>query len=329
MAAHMRNGRSIAVGRVLILLIWGGMLTLLPAPSPSVQAQPDPATLAQQLIRQAWVIGPSDLGFAPLSQELLARTGLSGPALAAALQAGPHAPPKALSSWTYWALLSAQGVDLRQVAAGQVPSVLLGLVRGPAGARLGSVPLPQPLGVVAFASSVAFAVALLDLSSGQAVAFVLLPASPLAAAPFFVSDLLVIQVLVGVIQSAPTVPIFPAALACPALAVQFPFSVQVGSGLPLVTVADSTGQMLFQISDGGLGVLRLSSSGPVLFSAMTTGSGATSIGFLFGAGSSAVRIPVGEPFRLVVTGAERTACVQGIEYSFGFGAVLLGVAAHN
>ncbi len=87
--------------------------------------------------------------------------------------------------------------------------------------------------------------------------------------------------------------------------------------------------MLFQVSDGGLGILKLSSSGPALFYTVMVGSGATQIGFLFGAGSTGVRVPVGEPFRLLVTGGERTACVQAITWSFGFGAVLVGLAAHN
>ena len=299
LATHARHKKNI-----IIFLAFGLVLTL--GPTSNSEGQPDPGTLVQQLMRQAWVIGPTDLGFAPLRQELAARTGLSGTALAAALQAGPYASPRAFGSWTYWALLSAQGADLRRVAAQQVSSVLLGLLRGPPGSQLGSISLPQTFGVVAFASSLAFALALVDLSGGQPLAFVLLPSSPLLAAPFSVSDLLIIQVLVGVIQSTPTVPIFPVALACPTLAVQFPFSVQVGSGLPLVTVTNSEGQMLFQVSDGGLGVLRLSSSGPVLFSTVTTGSGATQIGFLFGAGSSAVRIPLGEPFRLLAS-ADRYA----------------------
>lgn len=324
MITHKRRNLGI-----IVLMIFGLVVALAPTSSLVVQAQLDPGTLAQQLIRQAWVIGPTDLGFVPLRQELLARTGLSETALAAALQAGPHAPPLAVGSFTYWALLEAQGVDLRQVATRQVSYLVLGVLRGPHSTRLGSIPLPQTFGVVVFASSLAFALAVVDFSSGQVVAFVLLPVSPVLAASFSISDLLMIQVLVGVIQSTPTVPVFPGAVACPSLAVQFPFSVQVGSGLPLVTVTDSQGQMLFQISDGGLGVLRLSSAGPVLFSAMTTSAGATSIGFLFGAGSSTVRIPVGEPFRLVVTGGEKTACVQAIVYPLGFGAVLLGLAAHN
>ncbi len=297
------------------------------AASPGVHGQSDPGTLIQQLIRQAWVIGPADLGFPLLQQELLARTGLSGPALAAALQAGPYASPQALGSWTYYPLLSAQEGDLRRVAARHLPSLLLGLLSGPM--RLGNAQLPATVGVAVFASSFAFAVALVELSGGQPVAFVLLPASPLIAAPFTISDLLIVQVLVGVIQSTPAPPLFPVALACPSLPQQFPFSVQVGSGLPLLVVTDAAGAVLFQVSDGGLGILRLSSSGPVLFYTLTLGSGATQIGFLFGAGSSLVRVPVGEPFRLVVAGGERRACLQAITWSFSFGAVLIGLAAHN
>jgi hypothetical protein len=284
--------------------------------------------VVQQLIQQAAVIRPSDPSFAALQQQFIVRVGLSSPALAAAFQNSPHGQLQDYSGgMTYSPLAANQALDMKSVATGQMQSALLGVLQVPAGAHMGSISLPAQLGVAVMAGS--FVVVLIDLTSGQIIAFILLPVSPILAVVFFPA-FSVIQVVIGLILTTPTIlfpfPI-PIPFACPGLPIIQPFNVQVGSGLPLVTVTNGS-QPLFQVSDGGLAQLRVTSFGPSLnFSLM--GAGIFSFGILIGAGSSQVQIPFATAFRLLVQGGGKTACIQAIAFSFGFGAMLTGTAAHN
>lgn len=322
-----RIQRAIVTLMIALLMVATGAPVVTVAEKDHPDQGNDKGMLVQQLIQQATIIGPGAPIFTSLQAQFTAWLGLSGMMLAASFQSDARGMPQAYSGMAYYLLASAQGLDMRSVASGQVQSALLGVLQVPMGAHLGGVSLPGQLGVAVMSGS--FVIVLIDLATGQIIAFILLPVSPILAVVFFPS-FLVIQVVVGLILTAPTFlfpfPI-PILFACPALPTVLPFNVQVGSGLPVVTVTNGS-QPLFQISDGGFGVLRISSFVPSLsFSVMATGL--FSFGLIIGVGSSQERIPFGTSFRLLVQGGGKTACIQAVTFSFGFGAILTGIAAHN
>jgi hypothetical protein len=119
----------------------------------------------------------------------------------------------------------------------------------------------------------------------------------------------------------------PILFACAGFSMSLPFTVAIGSGQPILTVSNGS-QPVFQISDGGFGLLRITSFGASLsFSLVATT--VFSLGVIIGRGTSQARIPFGTPFRLLVQGGGKVACIQATAFSFFFGAVLTGTASHN
>jgi hypothetical protein len=157
---------------------------------PVVRAQSsDMNVLVQQLNQQASVIGPTDPSFASLQQQFGAQMGMSGAMLAAAFQAAPQGAGQSYSGVNYFPLASAQNLDVRSVAAGQTPAALLGVLQFTASVRMGSMVLPTQLGIAVMSSP--FAVVLIDLATGQIVAFVLLSITPILAVTFVPSFTLI------------------------------------------------------------------------------------------------------------------------------------------
>lgn len=294
---------------------------LLVAQAPQEPNQQTVTLLAQQ----AQVILPTDPRFNGLLMQFSSRIGLSGPGLANAFLTSPQASPVSLGNGiVYYPLVSAQNLNMTQVANGQIQATLMGVMTVPQGATLGGTTLPQRLGVAAMTGS--FVVVLIDLSTGAIIAFLILPDTLILSFLFFPA-IIIIQVIVQLIF-IPIFPFifFPFFLACPALPNVLPVNVPVGSGAILVT------NPAFQIQEGGLFIMQpnllIKSFGPSLqFTLMSVGS--LQIGFIGGGSTGRARLPIGIPFRLLVQGGGKTACLQAAVISYLFGMVITGTLAYN
>lgn len=318
---------AMLLGGTLLPLGVGDVRTAQAAAHPS-QPMP-PLQAVGQLAQQAQLVFPGD----PRFEELHARWREQMPAVPQALQAQPRGHPISLGRGiTFFPFRSVESLDLRQIASGQIPAALLGVLQLPPGTKLGGHPLPPSVGVGAMHGSLVLV--LFDLTTGTVIAFVLLPSSLILVFTFF-PVLVVIQVLVHLIFVVPVgfpiFPFLPVAFVCPALPNVLPVSVPVGSGVPLLSLPGA-----FEIREGspspppptGLPALQIRSLGPaVQFSLLSAGG--LQLGFLGGGATGTVRLPLGTPFRLLVQGGGKTACLQAVVLAFGFALQILGTIAHN
>jgi len=285
------------------------------------------------LAQQTQVILPGNPQFNALLSQFIARMGLSGPGLASAFLTGSPGTATSMGNGiTFNSLASAEGLNMTLIANGQVQAALLGTLTVPSGATLAGIALPQRVGVAAMAGSLILV--LIDLSSGNVLAFLILPSSLILTFVLFPVSV-VVQVIVQFLF-IPTIlfpffPIFPVFLACPALPNTAPVSVSVGSGATLVTV-NNGGNPVFQINEGTLldpqPSLRIVSFGASLqYTLLSTVN--LSFGFIGGSSTGRARLPIGVPFRLLVQGGGKTACLQAAVISFGFSLVISGTVAFN
>jgi hypothetical protein len=312
-----------------LLLVY---LTLSPALLIKAQGQQPSQETVVLLAQQAQVIRPGDPRFSGLSTQFAARMGLSGHALAAAFLSGPLGSATQLGNGiVYYPLLSSQGLDMRLIAGGQQQTALLGILHLPQGATLAGGALPQRVGVAAMAGSLVLV--LIDLTTGQIIAFISLPAA-LILAFFFFPVLIVIQVVVQLIF-IPVIgfpfPIFPIFLACPALPNMLPVHVTVGSGALLLSLPGA-----FELREGdispfpapGQPTISVRSLGPsVQYSLLSPGT--LQLGFIGGGATAKAELPISTPFRLLVQGGGKTACMQAVVIPFGFTLIISGTISYD
>jgi hypothetical protein len=294
--------------------------------------QPTQQTVAV-LAQQTQTILPTDPRFPALLTQFSARIGLSGPALTGAFVSQGLAVPLG-NGMSHTPLVSAEGLDVRQIASGQIPAALLGILTVPQGATLAGVALPQRVGVAAMTGSLVLV--LIDLATGNVLAFLIVPEALILTFAFF-PVFVVFQVIVQLVFIPtiffpfPIFPIFPIFLACPALPNVAPITVAVGSGATLVTVQNG-GNPVFQIREGLLldpqPSLRIVSFGASLQYTLLS-AGSLTFGFVGGGSTGRARLPLGIPFRLLVQGGGKTACLQAAVISFGFGLLISGTVAFN
>jgi len=304
-------------------------MTIGPALMVRAQGEPSQQTVVL-LAQQAQIVRPGDPRFPQLLSKFTSQVGMSGQALAAAFLAEPLAQATQMGNGIiYYPLVSSQGMDMRLIASGQQQAALLGILEVPQGATLAGGALPQRLGIAAMAGSLI--IVLIDLNTGQVIAFIILPAAIILAFLFF-PVLIVIQVVVQLIF-IPVIgfpfPIFPIFLACPTLPNSMPISVAVGSGAPLLSLAGA-----FELRDGGFfglpmqPTLIIRSLGPALqYSLLSPGS--LQLGFIGGGSLGRAALPVGVPFRLLVQGGGKTACLQAAVLSFFFTLQIVGTIFYN
>lgn len=110
--------------------------------------------------------------------------------------------------------------------------------------------------------------------------------------------------------------------ACSGLPNQFPFTVAIGSGTPIVSL---TGVM--QIKDAGwfFNALQIQSLGPALTFQRYTSLGSIAWGFIGSFSTATIPYSSLGTFLLLVQGGGKTVCIQGV---VGYGTVY-GYASHN
>ncbi len=109
---------------------------------------------------------------------------------------------------------------------------------------------------------------------------------------------------------------------CSGLPNQFPFTVAIGSGAPIVSLAG-----VMQIQDAGwfFNALQIQSLGPALSFQRFTSFGLVQLGFIGAFSTATIPYTSLGTFLLLVQGGGKTVCVQGV---VGFGTVY-GFASHN
>lgn len=117
---------------------------------------------------------------------------------------------------------------------------------------------------------------------------------------------------------------FPIVLpgACSGLPNQFPFTVAIGSGAPIVNLAG-----VMAIKDAGFffNALQIQSLGPALSFQRFTSFGSIGLGFIGSFSTASLPYSSLGTFVLLVQGGGKTSCIQGV-VSFG---TVFGFASHN
>lgn len=110
--------------------------------------------------------------------------------------------------------------------------------------------------------------------------------------------------------------------ACSGLPNQFPFTVAIGSGAPIVSLPG-----VMQIKDAGLffNALQIQSLGPALSFQRYSSFGMVQLGFIGSFSTASLPYVTLGTFVLFVQGGGKTVCIQGV---VGFGSVY-GFASHN
>ena len=323
--------RGLLIGLLSAALTFGPQTALLAQPT----APSPPPSVIHQLAQQAQVVLPGHPQFGALLAQWQARAAALGlGATPQGLQAQPQATPIPLAQGaTFVPFQGASEVNLAQVAQGQLPAALLGWLQLPPGARLAGQPLPPTVAVGAMHGSLVLV--LIHVTTGQVIAFLVFPAAPIVAFTFFPA-LVIVQVVVQLIF-LPAVgvpfPVFPwpwpVAFACPALPNALPVFAPVGSGAVLLTLPGA-----FELREGGPSpspsrpTLLVRSLGPALqFSLIAPGT--LQLGFVGGSAAGQAKLPVGAPFRLLVQGGGKTACLQGTVSGWFFPAMITGTLYHN
>jgi hypothetical protein len=110
--------------------------------------------------------------------------------------------------------------------------------------------------------------------------------------------------------------------ACSGLPIQFPFTVAIGSGAPIVSLPG-----VMQIKDAGFffNALQIQSLGPALSFQRFTSFGSFTFGFIGSFSTATLPYSSLGTFVLLVQGGGKTVCIQGV---VGFGTVY-GFASHN
>lgn len=334
----MRSGlrvwaKGLLIGLLISTLVFG-QVALYAQTTPTLNQTSSPQQVIPQLAQQAQVILPGHPQFA----DLLAKWQTHAAALGAApqaFQAQPQGTPIPLAQGvTFVPFQGASNLNLVQIASGQLPAALLGLLQLPQGANLAGQPLPQSVAVGAMTGSLVLV--LIDLTTGQVIAFIVCPASLIVTFTFF-PVLVIVQVIIQLIlfpTFAFPFPFFPwpFAFACPALPNALPVFVPVGSGAVLLTLTGA-----FELREGGATPfpppsgqpsLLVKSLGPSLQYSLIA-PGTLQLGFVGGSSTGRAKLPVNAPFRLLVQGGGKTACLQAQVVAFGFALQIVGTLHYN
>ncbi len=344
--------KGLLIGVLSAALVFGGpfgpgslfpqmAIAQTPQPSqPPAQAglPPEAQQVGQWLAQHARVIWPGDPQFALLHARWTQLVGAQGLA-PQGLQAQPTGQPIALGSATFTPFAEAAQLNLSQLAQ-QGRAVLLGTLQLPAGAQLQGHPLPQQLVLGAMPGSLV--IVILDPSAGTVIAFIWLPSFVLLWWPFFPPIYCVYLILYWVFLVVPGPgpgpgpwpwpwwpwPLPAPGLGCPALPSNVPGTVSVGSGATLISLTGA-----FALREGGLDfmgrpTILVQSLGPSLtFSSVSAGF--VQWGAVGGSSTGRAKLPTSGPFRLLVQGGGKTACLQGTVSGWFFPAMITGTLYHN
>lgn len=303
--------KSIAVALLALVLLVG-----LVAPLGLVQAQQTPPPTSSQIE----VILPGDAKFADLESKLEAAAKISGSAWLDEFKKH-QTLGEVRSSNGLQGTLFVDAVTAINVLTGQAPFAVYGTITIPSGFKLGQKDFAGNYGIVIIKGSLI--IALIDLKTGSTGAFVVVPGdgqaillSPLLF-PFF-SPLGVFQVLFSLLTGAtPTAPPpgqpQPPQTSAPACPQDLPhksdLNVPLAAPATIVTVKDSSGTALFEVSAAPPGILIVQSFGTSLQFTYTI-SGQLHIGLIIGPAMEELSLSKDVPFALWVTNGAKTACVQ-------------------
>ncbi|OGF53842.1 MAG: hypothetical protein A2Z21_10355 [Candidatus Fraserbacteria bacterium RBG_16_55_9] len=266
------------------------------------------------------IVFPDDATFPELETKLQEKSKLTGSAWVEEFKKQPILA-RVRTSTGLQGTLFPNSVATINVLTGQVPFILYGTIEIPAGAKLGQKDFSGSYGIVLFSEP--FVIALIDLTTGDVKAFVVVPAQgqtiPLFSLPLSLfSPLWVFQVLASLITvaaPAPPAPVPPPApqLPAPSCPKELPnksnVNLPLNAAAAIISAKDSSGAALFEVSVTPPGSLTVQSFGASLQFTYTTAL-ERRLGFIIGPGSQSVSLSVEVPFVLFVTNGTKSACLE-------------------
>ncbi len=277
------------------------------------QPQPTPGFTVQQ------VITPGSPQFAQMSAQIMAKLQAAGLAQALA-QAQATQVPQGQN-------VAPLGTAPQEINIQQLKNtyVFTGVLQLPQNATVSGYTIPAGKYLTAIGEDPIFV--LIDIFTGQIVVIIIVTTPPIFT-PF---NLLIF--FFGWFFSPFPGPFpfpfpfpwpFPIVLpaACSGLPNQFPFTVAIGSGAPIVSLAG-----VMQIKDAGwfFNALQIQSLGPALSFQRFSSFGMIQFGFIGSFSTASLPYSSLGTFLLLVQGGGKTVCIQGV-VSFG---TVYGFASHN
>jgi hypothetical protein len=268
------------------------------------------------------IVFPGDAAFAGLDAKLREKSQLSGSAWVEEFKKQPVLA-RVRTTNGLEGVLFPNSLATINVLTGQAPFIVYGTIDIPAGAKLGSRDFSGEYGIVVFSEPLA--IALIDLTSGSAKAFVVVALQgqsiPLLALPLTIfSPLWVFQSVASLITVGTPMPPPPPPPPTPVPAPSEPrcledlpnkrdVSVSLVAPSTIVTVVDSAGENLFAIAVEPPKSLKVQSFGAVVQFLYTTAQ-ERHLGLIIGPDDLPVPLTVDRPFALFVASGTNSACLQ-------------------